>query len=67
MGKARIKSRGFKLNTYKRTCDRSGLDFTRAELVRDGQTGLLVHPDYYYPKNTFDLPFIPPKERTFIE
>ena len=43
--------------TYNRLCDKSGFTFKRSELVREENTGLLVHPRYADPKHPFDKPF----------
>ena len=44
--------------TYKRRCDKSGFNFKRNELVREPQTGLLVHPHFSDQIHPSDIPFI---------
>lgn len=41
---------------YNRICDKSGFNFKRSELIREEQTGLLVHPDFADPIHPSDLP-----------
>ena len=53
--------------TYKRLCDKSGFTFKRNELVREPQTGLLVHPDFSDPIHPSDVPWTYPITLARIE
>ncbi len=48
---------------YRRTCDKSGFDFRRSELVFEPQTRLLVHPKFADPWHPLDKPMPPIVER----
>jgi hypothetical protein len=52
-------------NTYKRECDRCGLDYLRVELMKEKRTGQIVCPGCYDPELPRDRPRRVFKEKPF--